>query len=67
MDCATHFEQNFINWNEITKIAFIGLALLLPYCPVVHFIEYIPSTRLNGRCHYYSKEVNITFFLLIRN
>uniref|UniRef100_A0ABK9NGB0 beta-galactoside alpha-(2,6)-sialyltransferase n=1 Tax=Glossina morsitans morsitans TaxID=37546 RepID=A0ABK9NGB0_GLOMM len=37
---------------------FIGLALLLPYCPVVHFIEYIPSTRLNGRCHYYSKEIN---------
>ncbi|KAL9915991.1 beta-galactoside alpha-2,6-sialyltransferase 2 isoform X2 [Glossina fuscipes] len=37
---------------------FIGLALLLPYCSVVHFIEYIPSTRLNGRCHYYSKEIN---------
>ncbi|KAM7343875.1 beta-galactoside-a-2,6-sialyltransferase isoform 2-T4 [Cochliomyia hominivorax] len=37
---------------------FIGLALLLPHCPVVDFIEYIPSTRLNGRCHYYSKEIN---------
>ncbi|XP_055917748.1 beta-galactoside alpha-2,6-sialyltransferase 1 [Eupeodes corollae] len=37
---------------------FIGLALLLPHCPYVDFIEYIPSTRLNGRCHYYSKEMN---------
>ncbi|XP_013100932.2 beta-galactoside alpha-2,6-sialyltransferase 1 [Stomoxys calcitrans] len=37
---------------------FIGLALLLPHCPVVDFIEYMPSTRLNGRCHYYSKEIN---------
>ncbi|TDG47759.1 hypothetical protein AWZ03_005903 [Drosophila navojoa] len=37
---------------------FIGLALLLPHCPQVDFIEYVPSTRLNGRCHYYSKEMN---------
>lgn len=36
---------------------FIGLALLLPHCPQVDFVEYVPSTRLNGRCHYYSKEV----------
>ncbi|XP_032572052.1 beta-galactoside alpha-2,6-sialyltransferase 1 isoform X1 [Drosophila sechellia] len=37
---------------------FIGLALLLPHCPQVDFVEYVPSTRLNGRCHYYSKEMN---------
>ncbi|KAH8321508.1 hypothetical protein KR074_006819 [Drosophila pseudoananassae] len=37
---------------------FIGLALLLPHCPHVDFVEYVPSTRLNGRCHYYSKEMN---------
>ncbi|XP_055379897.1 beta-galactoside alpha-2,6-sialyltransferase 1 [Condylostylus longicornis] len=37
---------------------FIGLSLLLPHCPYIDFIEYIPSTRLNGRCHYYSKELN---------
>ncbi|CAD7077980.1 unnamed protein product [Hermetia illucens] len=37
---------------------FIGLALLLPHCPYVDFIEYVPSTRLNGRCHYYSDEIN---------
>lgn len=34
-----------------------GLALLLPHCPQVNIVEYVPSTRLNGRCHYYSKEV----------
>lgn len=40
------------------------MALLLPHCPFIDFIEYIPSTRLNGRCHYYSKEVNTLFDLL---
>lgn len=48
---------------------FSGLALLLPHCPHVDFIEYIPSTRLNGRCHYYSKEVRgnmkISYFLTL--
>ncbi|XP_037816304.1 beta-galactoside alpha-2,6-sialyltransferase 2 [Lucilia sericata] len=54
--------QMFANNRPIRKnppsSGFIGLALLLPHCPVVDFIEYIPSTRLNGRCHYYSKEIN---------
>lgn len=36
---------------------FIGIALLLPVCTYVDVVEYIPSTRLNGKCHYYSDEV----------
>lgn len=35
----------------------LGLALILPVCTYVDIIEYIPSTRLNGRCHYYDEEV----------
>lgn len=41
----------------INAISLSGLALLLPHCPQVDIVEYVPSTRLNGRCHYYSKEV----------
>lgn len=37
---------------------FIGLALLLPHCSYVDIVEYMPSTRLSGRCHYYDREVN---------
>ena len=36
---------------------FIGIALLLPVCTYLDVVEYIPSTRLNGKCHYYSDEV----------
>ncbi|XP_036332817.1 beta-galactoside alpha-2,6-sialyltransferase 2 isoform X2 [Rhagoletis pomonella] len=54
--------QIFVGSRPIRKnppsSGFIGLALLMPYCPYIDFIEYIPSTRLNGRCHYYSKEMN---------
>ncbi|XP_037952916.1 beta-galactoside alpha-2,6-sialyltransferase 1 [Teleopsis dalmanni] len=54
--------QTFVGQRPIRRnppsSGFIGLALLLPHCPYVDFIEYIPSTRLNGRCHYYSKELN---------
>lgn len=39
------------------SIAIVGLALLLPYCAYVDVVEYMPSTRLNGRCHYYDNEV----------
>lgn len=35
-----------------------GFALLLPVCEYVDLVEYIPSTRLNGRCHYYDDDVN---------
>lgn len=37
---------------------FLGIALLLPVCEYVDVVEYIPSTRLNGRCHYFSEEIN---------
>uniref|UniRef100_A0A8D8ESL9 Beta-galactoside alpha-2,6-sialyltransferase 1 n=1 Tax=Culex pipiens TaxID=7175 RepID=A0A8D8ESL9_CULPI len=37
---------------------FIGLGLLLPACRYVHMIEYIPSSRMNGLCHYYDDEIN---------
>jgi hypothetical protein len=37
---------------------FIGIAMLLPICSYLDVVEYIPSTRLNGKCHYYSDEVN---------
>lgn len=36
---------------------FTGLALLLPYCSYVDIVEYMPSTRLTSRCHYYDTEV----------
>lgn len=36
---------------------FIGIAMLLPICAYLDVVEYIPSARLNGRCHYYSDEV----------
>lgn len=39
---------------------FIGIAMLLPVCSYLDVVEYIPSTRLNGKCHYYSDEVNLS-------
>lgn len=43
--------------TSICLIIVLGLALMLPVCTYVDIIEYIPSTRLNGRCHYYDEEV----------
>lgn len=43
--------------KNIPSSGFIGLAILMPVCSSVDIVEYIPSTRLNGRCHYYSEEV----------
>ncbi|XP_058461010.1 beta-galactoside alpha-2,6-sialyltransferase 2 [Malaya genurostris] len=37
---------------------FIGLGLLMPACRFVDMIEYIPSSRMNGLCHYYDSEIN---------
>jgi hypothetical protein len=37
---------------------FIGIAMLLPICSYLDVVEYVPSTRLNGKCHYYSTEVS---------
>lgn len=35
-----------------------GLGLLLPVCRYIDVVEYIPSTRMNGLCHYYDDEVS---------
>ncbi|XP_021698080.1 beta-galactoside alpha-2,6-sialyltransferase 2 isoform X2 [Aedes aegypti] len=37
---------------------FIGLGLLIPACRYIDMIEYIPSSRMNGLCHYYDSEIN---------
>uniref|UniRef100_A0A1W7R8I7 Beta-galactoside alpha-2,6-sialyltransferase 1 n=1 Tax=Aedes albopictus TaxID=7160 RepID=A0A1W7R8I7_AEDAL len=37
---------------------FIGLGLLLPACRYIDMVEYIPSSRMNGLCHYYDSEIN---------
>lgn len=34
---------------------FVGIALLVPHCHSIAVIEYVPSTRLTGRCHYYEE------------
>jgi beta-galactoside alpha-2,6-sialyltransferase (sialyltransferase 1) len=45
--------------QNIPSSGFIGIAILLPICSELNIIEYMPSTRLNGRCHYFSEEVNL--------
>lgn len=47
--------------ENIPSSGFIGIAFLLPICSTLDIVEYIPSTRLNGRCHYYSDEVRYEF------
>lgn len=37
---------------------FLGLRLLLPHCNFVDVVEYIPSTRVTKRCHYYDPNEN---------
>ncbi|XP_059615545.1 beta-galactoside alpha-2,6-sialyltransferase 2 [Phlebotomus argentipes] len=37
---------------------FLGISLLIPLCAYIDVVEYIPSVRLNGRCHYYDSEMN---------
>lgn len=37
---------------------FLGMVLLLPFCDFVDMVEYIPSTRVTSKCHYYSIEEN---------
>ena len=64
--------QDFANIPIVKNIpssGFIGIAILLPVCSELDIVEYIPSTRLNGRCHYYSEEVTIpeTFHSYIKN
>ncbi|XP_070498011.1 beta-galactoside alpha-2,6-sialyltransferase 2 [Chironomus tepperi] len=54
--------QDFANIPIVKNIpssGFIGIAILLPVCSELDIVEYMPSTRLNGRCHYYSDEINL--------
>ncbi|XP_050302266.1 beta-galactoside alpha-2,6-sialyltransferase 2 [Anthonomus grandis grandis] len=37
---------------------FLGLRLLLPNCNFIDVIEYVPSSKLSKRCHYYDLDVN---------
>ncbi|XP_017777225.1 PREDICTED: beta-galactoside alpha-2,6-sialyltransferase 1 [Nicrophorus vespilloides] len=37
---------------------FLGLAALLPRCEYVNVFEYMPSTRVTKRCHYYDTKDN---------
>ncbi|KAJ8978176.1 hypothetical protein NQ317_009664 [Molorchus minor] len=37
---------------------FLGLGILLPHCSFVDMFEYVPSTRVTRRCHYYDPEEN---------
>ncbi|KAG5670718.1 hypothetical protein PVAND_000962 [Polypedilum vanderplanki] len=46
--------------KNIPSSGFLGIAILLPVCSQLDIVEYIPSTRLNGRCHYYSEDINIS-------
>ncbi|XP_058066205.1 beta-galactoside alpha-2,6-sialyltransferase 2, partial [Anopheles bellator] len=50
--------QSPIRQNPPTS-GFIGLGLLLPVCRHIDIVEYIPSTRMNGLCHYYDEELNL--------
>ncbi|CAG9768976.1 unnamed protein product [Ceutorhynchus assimilis] len=37
---------------------FLGLRLLLPHCNFVDVVEYMPSTRVTKRCHYFDPDQN---------
>uniref|UniRef100_A0A182RJH7 Beta-galactoside alpha-2,6-sialyltransferase 1 n=1 Tax=Anopheles funestus TaxID=62324 RepID=A0A182RJH7_ANOFN len=50
--------QTPIRKNPPTS-GFIGLGLLMPVCRYIDVVEYIPSTRMNGLCHYYDDELNL--------
>jgi hypothetical protein len=38
---------------------FLGIVTLLQICSKLHIYEYIPSMRLNDKCHYYDNQNNI--------
>ncbi len=38
---------------------FLGLAIALQHCRLVHVYEYVPSMRLTKQCHYYDSEENL--------
>ncbi|KAL3281210.1 hypothetical protein HHI36_004424 [Cryptolaemus montrouzieri] len=56
----------FLQSNSMNRLrrnppssGFLGLSLLLPLCEFVDLVEYIPSTRVTKRCHYYDAEENV--------
>ncbi|XP_060517236.1 beta-galactoside alpha-2,6-sialyltransferase 1 [Cylas formicarius] len=56
---------NFLQRNSPSRLrrnppssGFLGLRLLLPVCNTVNVMEYVPSTRLTKRCHYYDPDEN---------
>lgn len=53
----SHFSDKKIRRNPPSS-GFIGVALLVPHCEYIDVIEYVPSTRLTGRCHYYEPQQN---------
>lgn len=53
----SYFPQQMIRQNPPSS-GFVGIALLVPHCETIDVLEYIPSTRLTGRCHYYEEHVN---------
>ncbi len=38
---------------------FLGLAMAMLNCKMVHIYEYVPSMRLTKRCHYFDVEENL--------
>jgi len=42
---------------------FLGLAIAISHCRVVHVYEYVPSMRLTKRCHYYDAEENLGCYI----
>ncbi|KAJ8920933.1 hypothetical protein NQ315_015726 [Exocentrus adspersus] len=56
---------DFLQSNSLSRLrpnppssGFLGLRLLLPHCVFVDMFEYVPSTRVTKRCHYYDPEDN---------
>lgn len=49
---------NSLNFLTPNCDCFVGLNVLLPYCNFVDMFEYVPSTRVTRRCHYYDPENN---------
>lgn len=53
----SYFPRQKIRQNPPSS-GFVGIALLVPHCEIIDVIEYVPSTRLTGRCHYYETHHN---------
>ena len=57
-----HVLQSYYPTRKIrqnpSSSGFVGIALLVPHCETIDVIEYVPSTRLTGECHYYEQQHN---------